>query len=82
MITGHIEIADGTLIRGATTVMASITKAGDYTGAFPTIEHRAWRRLAIEWPQFATFGRRLRALERKVGRDAAGAAADDGKGEA
>jgi hypothetical protein len=37
--------------------MASIEKAGDYTGAFPTIEHRTWRRLAIEWPHFATFGR-------------------------
>ena len=80
MITGHIAIASGTLIRGATTVMASIDKPGDYTGAFPTIEHRTWRRLAIEWPQFATFGRRLRALERKIDRGATFADKDRGEG--
>jgi len=81
MITGHIEIASGTLIRGATTVMASIEKAGDYTGAFPTIEHRTWRRLAIEWPHFATFGRRLRALERKIDRSATAEGSGTDRGE-
>ena len=73
MISGHIEICDDTLVRGATVVALSIDKPGDYTGAFPMLDHKTWRRLAIEWPQFATFGRRLRTLERK----AAGSATQD-----
>jgi len=83
MISGHIEICDDTLIRGATTIYMSIDKPGDYTGAFPTLDHKTWRRLAIEWPQFATFGRRLRALERKAESPNAQqpAAADRGKEE-
>ena len=83
MISGHIDICDGTLVRGATTIFASIEKPGDYTGAFPTLDHRTWKRLAIEWPGFATFGRRLRALERKAEAPAAqkAAAGDRGKEE-
>jgi UDP-3-O-[3-hydroxymyristoyl] glucosamine N-acyltransferase len=68
MISGHIDICDGTLVRGATTVGRSIVKPGDYTGAFPALEHRTWRRMVIEWPHFATYGRRLRALERRTER--------------
>ena len=81
MISGHIDICDGTLIRGATMIYASIDKPGDYTGAFPPLDHRTWKRLALEWPRFATFGRRLRALERKVGGATAQdpAAGDSGK---
>jgi len=80
MISGHIDICDGTLVRGASTVGRSIDKPGDYTGAFPILEHRTWRRLAIEWPQFATFGRRLRALERKVEGSAGQQAAAEDRG--
>jgi len=81
MISGHIDICDGTLIRGATTIFASIDKPGDYTGVFPTLDHKTWRRLAIEWPQMATFGRRLRALERKAEKSAAQAPAAADRGE-
>ena len=83
MISGHIDICDGTLIRGATTIALSIDKPGDYTGAFPALDHRTWKRLAIEWPQFGTYGRRLRALERKAADPAAheAAAPDRGKEE-
>jgi UDP-3-O-[3-hydroxymyristoyl] glucosamine N-acyltransferase len=83
MFSGHIDICDGTLIRGATTVYTSIDKPGDFTGAFPMLDHRTWKRLALEWPRFATFGRRLRALERRVeGAPAQEPAAEEGGKEA
>lgn len=46
MIVGHITICDGTVVSGGTLVAASIDEPGQYTGVFPTTDHRAWMRIA------------------------------------
>ena len=69
MITGHVQIADGTIISAATGVFDSIETAGVYTSAFPALPHREWRHVASVMRRLRTFAERIRALERKLGRE-------------
>lgn len=64
MIGGHLDIAEGTVISAATSVPDSIVSPGVYTGVFPALPHREWKRLALAVRQFRTVLARLRALER------------------
>ena len=59
MISGHLQIPDGTTISAATQVYDSIETAGIYTSAFPALPHR-------EWKQVASYTRRLRELADRV----------------
>ena len=45
MIGGHIDICDGVVVSGATQVYDSITVPGVYTGAYPSLPDRRWRRV-------------------------------------
>jgi len=78
MIGGHLEIADGSVISAATQVYDSIREPGIYTGAFPALPHRNWKRVASQV-------RRLRELAERVARlEDAQRAGDDnntGRGE-
>ena len=69
MITGHVQIADGTIISAATGVFDSIETPGVYTSAFPALPHREWRHVASVVRRLRTFAERIRALERKLGRE-------------
>jgi UDP-3-O-[3-hydroxymyristoyl] glucosamine N-acyltransferase len=69
MITGHVHIADGTIISAATGVFDSIETPGVYTGAFPALPHREWRHVASVMRRLRTFAERIRALERRLGRE-------------
>ncbi len=69
MITGHLHIADGTIISAATGVFDSIETAGVYTSAFPALPHREWRHVASVMRRLRTFAERIRALERRLGRE-------------
>lgn len=64
MIAGHLTIADGTVVSGATVVSSSITEAGRYTGAFPTMPHRDWERNASLIRHLSDLRKRLRVLEK------------------
>src|SRR4029077_9421325 len=64
MISGHLEIADGTVISAATFVLDSIATPGIYTGAFPALPHREWRRVAAATRRLRSILERLRAVER------------------
>jgi len=64
MISGHLEIADGTVISAATGVFESIRSPGVYTGSFPALPHREWKRVAAAARRLRSILERVRALER------------------
>jgi UDP-3-O-[3-hydroxymyristoyl] glucosamine N-acyltransferase len=65
MITGHLDIADGTVISAATFVYHSIDEAGIYTSTFPALPHREWQHVASIVRRLRNFADRIRALERE-----------------
>jgi UDP-3-O-[3-hydroxymyristoyl] glucosamine N-acyltransferase len=67
MIDGHLEIADGTIISGATGVFDSITEAGTYTATFPAMPHQEWRHVAAIVRRLRMLSDSVRQLERKGG---------------
>jgi UDP-3-O-[3-hydroxymyristoyl] glucosamine N-acyltransferase len=64
MITGHLDIADGTVISAASGVFDTIHERGVYTGAFPALPHREWQHVASIIRRLRSFADRIRALER------------------
>jgi UDP-3-O-[3-hydroxymyristoyl] glucosamine N-acyltransferase len=64
MITGHLDIADGTIISAASGVFDPIEERGVYTGAFPSLPHREWQHVASIIRRLRSFADRIRALER------------------
>ena len=64
MITGHLDIADGTVISAATGVFNSIAERGVYTSTFPALPHREWQHVASIVRRLRSFADRIRALER------------------
>jgi UDP-3-O-[3-hydroxymyristoyl] glucosamine N-acyltransferase len=73
MITGHLEIADGTVISASTGVYDSIREPGVYTSAFPALPHRDWKHVASQIRRLRELAERVRALERQA------KTADDGR---
>ena len=65
MITGHLEIADGTVVSAASGVFDPIREPGVYTGAFPSLPHREWQHVASVIRRLRSFADRIRALERE-----------------
>jgi UDP-3-O-[3-hydroxymyristoyl] glucosamine N-acyltransferase len=68
MIVGHIEIADGVHIGGGTLVAKSVIQPGAYTGVMPMEEHKNWLRNAAHLRHLDDMARRIRELERRLGR--------------
>ena len=66
MISGHLEIADGTVISASTGVFSSIETPGVYTGAFPALPHRDWQHVASITRRLRALLGRIAALERKI----------------
>ena len=64
MISGHLDIPDGTVISGSTGVYDSIREPGVYTSAFPALPHRDWRRVMSEVRRLRELAARVDALER------------------
>jgi UDP-3-O-[3-hydroxymyristoyl] glucosamine N-acyltransferase len=75
MISGHLEIAAGTVISAATQVYDSIREPGIYTGAFPALPHREWKRVASQTRRLRELADRVSRLERP----SAGAKTNDNK---
>ena len=63
MISGHLEIAAGTVISAATQVYDSIREPGIYTGAFPALPHREWKRVASQTRRLRELALRVEKLE-------------------
>jgi UDP-3-O-[3-hydroxymyristoyl] glucosamine N-acyltransferase len=68
MIGGHLEIADDVHIGAATAVAKSIGRAGAYAGVMPMEEHRNWLKNAAHLRHLDDMARRIRELERRLGR--------------
>jgi UDP-3-O-[3-hydroxymyristoyl] glucosamine N-acyltransferase len=67
MISGHLDIADGVVISGATTVFDSIAEGGIYSGTFPTLPHKIWRQVAARIRRLRAIDERVAALEKALG---------------
>jgi UDP-3-O-[3-hydroxymyristoyl] glucosamine N-acyltransferase len=68
MIGGHLSIPDGTVIGGAAVVMNTIDDAGAYSGAFPLLPYRDWRKVSVRLRRLDELADRVRALERETSR--------------
>jgi len=66
MIGGHLEIVDKAEISGATVVIKSILKPGNYTSLFPISLHKDWLRNASHIRHLDALAGRLRALEARL----------------
>ncbi len=65
---GHLEIADDVVVTGQTMVNRSIAEAGVFSSALPMDEARRWRRNSARFRQLDDMAKRLRKLEKKLGR--------------
>ncbi len=63
MINGHIEICDGVVIDGATTVRRSIDVPGEYAGLDPALPGKHWRRIVAIINHLPELERRVHHLE-------------------
>ena len=69
-IAGHLEIADDVHLTATSAVPNSIREAGVYSSGMPIQENRAWRRNVARLRQLDEMARRLRAIERRLDRNA------------
>jgi len=69
MILGHLEIADRVNIMAGTLIGKSILKAGTYVGQYPVQSHEDWLANASHLRRLDAMAKRLKELERKVGRN-------------
>jgi UDP-3-O-[3-hydroxymyristoyl] glucosamine N-acyltransferase len=63
VVLGHLELADDVVINASTTVMRSVTQAGQYTGVFPIDDNSSWEKNAVTLRQLHKLRDRIRALE-------------------
>jgi UDP-3-O-[3-hydroxymyristoyl] glucosamine N-acyltransferase len=63
-MAGHLTIAPGTEISGASVVTHSIHKPGTYTGLFPLDDNASWSKNAAALKQLSSLRDRLRLLEK------------------
>jgi UDP-3-O-[3-hydroxymyristoyl] glucosamine N-acyltransferase len=47
MIAGHLTICDRVIVSAGTLISNDITEPGRYTGVMPTVDHNAWRKMAV-----------------------------------
>jgi UDP-3-O-[3-hydroxymyristoyl] glucosamine N-acyltransferase len=65
-LAGHLTLADDVVVTGMSLVTHSITQPGVYSGAFPAIEARLWRRLVGRTRRLDVLADRVKALEARV----------------
>lgn len=64
-INGHIEITDGVIITGMSSVGKSITTPGIYSSGFNATSHRNWWRIVSRVMQIENLFHRVNELEKK-----------------
>ncbi|MFV0679461.1 UDP-3-O-(3-hydroxymyristoyl)glucosamine N-acyltransferase [Ottowia sp.] len=69
MIAGHLTIADHVHVTAASVVLHSIDKPGQYTGFFPTTDHRTWEKNAATLRHLHALRDRVKRLERLLPRN-------------
>jgi UDP-3-O-[3-hydroxymyristoyl] glucosamine N-acyltransferase len=66
MLGGHLTIASGVVVSGASVVMKSITKPGQYTSIAPLEEHSHWLHNAAQLRHLGKLAERVAELEKKL----------------
>ncbi|MBS0971261.1 UDP-3-O-(3-hydroxymyristoyl)glucosamine N-acyltransferase [Chimaeribacter arupi] len=69
VINGHMEICDQAVVTGMGMVMRPITEPGVYSSGIPLQTNKAWRKTAALVMNIDEINKRLKAVERKVGKD-------------
>lgn len=67
-IAGHLTIADNVHISGATTVIKSVQKPGQYSGVFPMDTHEQWEKNAAGLRRLDSLRERVKLIESKLNR--------------
>jgi UDP-3-O-[3-hydroxymyristoyl] glucosamine N-acyltransferase len=75
-VAGHIVIGRGALAAGQSGVTNSV-EPGRFVTGYPAIDNRAWRKASVVFAQLPALRDRLKAIERRLGITAKGAAAGD-----
>ena len=65
-VVGHIELADGVHVSGASVVSRSLKEPGVYTGGVLAMPHKTWQKNIARIKQLDDMARRLRKLEKKL----------------
>ncbi len=63
-VVGHIELADGVHVSGASVVSRSLKEPGVYTGGVLAMPHKTWQKNIARIKQLDDMARRLRKLEK------------------
>ncbi|WP_411706182.1 UDP-3-O-(3-hydroxymyristoyl)glucosamine N-acyltransferase [Edaphovirga cremea] len=69
VINGHMEICDKAVVTGMGMVMRPITEPGVYSSGIPLQANKTWRKTAALVMNIDEINKRLKAVERKVGKD-------------
>ncbi|KFD20712.1 UDP-3-O-(3-hydroxymyristoyl)glucosamine N-acyltransferase [Tatumella ptyseos] len=69
VINGHMEICDKVTVTGMGMVMRPITEPGVYSSGIPLQANKAWRKTAALVMNIDDMNKRLKAIERKTGKD-------------
>ncbi|MFE8073228.1 UDP-3-O-(3-hydroxymyristoyl)glucosamine N-acyltransferase [Marinobacteraceae bacterium S3BR75-40.1] len=68
-ISGHLELADGVHLTGMAMVTRSLKEPGVYSSGTGVESNRQWRKSVVRFRQLDDMARRLKELEKKLGRD-------------
>ncbi len=69
VINGHMEICDKVTVTGMGMVMRPITEPGVYSSGIPLQANKVWRKTAALVMNIDDMSKRLKAIERKVGKE-------------
>ncbi|MFC0141972.1 UDP-3-O-(3-hydroxymyristoyl)glucosamine N-acyltransferase [Erwinia mallotivora] len=69
VINGHMEICDKVTVTGMGMVMRPITEPGVYSSGIPLQANKTWRKTAALVMNIDEMSKRLKDIERKVGKD-------------
>ncbi|WP_419603143.1 UDP-3-O-(3-hydroxymyristoyl)glucosamine N-acyltransferase [Thiolapillus sp.] len=67
-VVGHIELADGVHVSGASVVSRSLREPGVYTGGILAMPHKIWQKNIARIKQLDSMARRLKELEKALSR--------------
>ncbi|WP_456373123.1 UDP-3-O-(3-hydroxymyristoyl)glucosamine N-acyltransferase [Thiolapillus sp.] len=65
-VVGHIELADGVHVSGASVVSRSLREPGVYTGGVLAMPHKTWQKNIARIKQLDDMARRLKKLEKAL----------------
>ncbi|WP_457913919.1 UDP-3-O-(3-hydroxymyristoyl)glucosamine N-acyltransferase [Candidatus Gillettellia adelgis] len=68
VLNGHMAIADRVVVTGMSMVMRPITEPGVYTSGIPSQPNKVWRKTAALVMNINKINKRLKTLERKIGK--------------